>query len=92
MLRMNTFLDLRAVLPTIRVPTLVVQAIDDRDVDVRDGRYLAEHIPGAKLVELPTGDHLWWVSHQEEIVGEIEEFLTGSRAAVRPARRTLQDY
>jgi len=82
MIRMNTFLDLRAVLPSIRVPTLVVQAIDDRDVDVGDGRYLAAHIPGAKLVELPTGDHLWWVSHQEEIVGEIQEFLTGSRAAV----------
>ena len=79
MLRMNTYVDLRAVLPTIRVPTLVLQALDDRDVDVRDGRYLAEHIPGAKYVELPSGDHMWWVSHQDEIIGEIQEFLTGAR-------------
>jgi pimeloyl-ACP methyl ester carboxylesterase/class 3 adenylate cyclase len=82
MLRMNTFVDVRSVLPTIRVPTLVLQAIDDRDVDVRDGRYLAEHIPGAKYVELPSGDHMWWISHQEEIIAEIQEFLTGTRPAV----------
>ena len=79
MLRMNTYVDLRAVLPTIGVPTLILQAIDDRDVDVRDGRYLAEHILGAKYVELPSGDHMWWVSHQDEIIGEIQEFLTGAR-------------
>ena len=82
MLRMNTYVDVRAVLPTIRVPTLVLQAIDDRDVDVRDGQFIAEHIPGAKYVELPSGDHMWWVSHQDEIVSEIQEFLTGSRPAV----------
>ena len=82
MLRMNTYVDLRAVLPTIRVPTLVLQAIDDRDVDVRDGRYIAEHIPNAKYVELRSGDHMWWVSHQDEIISEIQEFLTGSRPAV----------
>ncbi len=82
MLRMNTYVDVRAVLPTIRVPTLVLQAIGDRDVDARDGRFIADHIPAAKYVELPSGDHMWWVSHQEEIVGEIQEFLTGSRPAV----------
>ncbi|MGH2490435.1 MAG: adenylate/guanylate cyclase domain-containing protein [Candidatus Limnocylindria bacterium] len=82
MLRMNTFVDVRAVLPTIRVPTLVLQAIGDRDVDVRDGRYLADHIASAKYIELPSGDHVWWVSHQEEIIGEIQQFLTGSRPAV----------
>jgi pimeloyl-ACP methyl ester carboxylesterase/class 3 adenylate cyclase len=82
MLRMNTYVDVRAVLPTIRVPTLVLQAIGDRDVDVRDGRFIADLIPDAKYVELPSGDHMWWVSHQEEIVGEIQEFLTGSRPAV----------
>lgn len=82
LLRMNSYVDVRAVLPTIRVPTLVLQAIGDRDVDVRDGRYLAEHIPGAKYVELPSGDHVWWVSHQDEIIGEIQEFLTGTRPPV----------
>jgi pimeloyl-ACP methyl ester carboxylesterase/class 3 adenylate cyclase len=82
MLRMNTLVDVRAVLPTIRVPTLVLHAVGDRDVDVRDARYLADHIAGAKYVELPSGDHSWWVSHQEEIIGEIQEFLTGARPAV----------
>jgi pimeloyl-ACP methyl ester carboxylesterase/class 3 adenylate cyclase len=82
MLRMNTLVDVRAVLPTIRVPTLVLHAIGDRDVDVRDARYLADHIAGAKYVELPSGDHSWWVSHQEEIIGEIQEFLTGTRPAI----------
>jgi len=79
MLRMNTFVDVRSVLPTIRVPTLIIQAVGDRDVDVRDGRYLADHIPSAKYVELPSGDHWWWVSHEEEVVAEIQEFLTGTR-------------
>ena len=74
MLRMNTLVDVRAVLPTIRVPTLVLHAVGDRDVDVRDARYLADHITGAKYVELPSGDHAWWVSHQEEIVGEIQGY------------------
>jgi pimeloyl-ACP methyl ester carboxylesterase/class 3 adenylate cyclase len=86
LLRMNTYVDLRAVLPTIRVPTLVLQALDDRDVDARDGRYLAQHIPGAKYVELPSGDHMWWVSHQDEIIGEIQEFLTGARPVVEVDR------
>ena len=81
-LRMNTLIDVRAVLPSIRVPTLVLQAMGDRDVDVRDGRYLADHIPNAKYVELPSGDHLWWVSHHDEIVGEVQEFLTGTRPSV----------
>jgi class 3 adenylate cyclase len=82
LLRMNTFVDVRAVLPQVRVPTLVLQAVGDRDVDVRDGRYLAEHIPGAKYVELASGDHMWWVSHQDEILGEAQEFLTGTRQSV----------
>jgi class 3 adenylate cyclase len=82
LLRMNTFVDVRAVLPQVHVPTLVIQAVDDRDVDVRDGRYLAEHIPGAKYVELASGDHMWWVSHQDEILGEAQEFLTGTRQSV----------
>ena len=82
MLRMNTYVDVRAVLPSIRVPTLILQAVGDRDVDVRDGRYLAAQIPGAKYVELPSGDHMWWVSHQDEILGEVQEFLTGTRPSV----------
>ena len=48
-------------------------------VDVRSGRYLAEHIPGAKYVELPGEDHLWWIADQDAILDEVEEFLTGVR-------------
>ena len=76
-----TIVDVRAVLPAIRVPTLVLQAVGDRDVNVEDGRYLASHIPGAKYVELPSGDHIFWVSHQDEIVSEVQAFLTGSSSA-----------
>jgi class 3 adenylate cyclase len=81
LLRMNTFGDVRSVLASVRVPTLILHAIGDRDVTLGDARYLASSIPGAKYVELPSGDHMWWVSHQDEIIAEIQEFLTGVRPA-----------
>lgn len=84
--RMNHLIDVRAILPTIHVPTLVLHRSGDQAVDVEQGRYLAEHIPGARLVELPGNDHLWWVGNSESIVNEIEEFLTGERRAVEPDR------
>jgi len=71
--------DVRGVLPTIRVPTLVVHRVGDRVFQVGHGRYLAEHIPGAKYVELPGEDHLFFVGDTETMLGEIEEFLTGVR-------------
>ena len=71
--------DLRAVLPTIRVPTLVLHRVGDRFVRVGHGRYLAQHIPGAKYVELPGDDHLFYVGDTEAMLAEIEEFLTGVR-------------
>ena len=75
-------IDVRHVLPTIRVPTLVLHRRDDSLIDVRAGRYLAEHIPGAKYVELPGIDHLWWIAGDtESIVDEVQEFLTGVRPA-----------
>jgi pimeloyl-ACP methyl ester carboxylesterase len=77
--------DTRAILPTIHVPTLVVHRRDDRAVDVRNGRYLAEHIPAAKYVELPGIDHIPWID-AEEIVGEIQEFVTGARPLVEVDR------
>jgi pimeloyl-ACP methyl ester carboxylesterase len=80
LMRMNSYVDVRAILPLVRVPTLVLQAEGDRDVRAEEGRYLAEHIPGARYVELPSGDHLWFVSHEAETVGEIQEFLTGARS------------
>ncbi|MDQ2963473.1 MAG: adenylate/guanylate cyclase domain-containing protein [Pseudomonadota bacterium] len=79
LLRMNTQIDMRAVLPTIRVPTLIVHRIGDRDVNIEEGRYIAARIPGAKLVELPGEDHLPWVSDQDAFLDEVQEFLTGVR-------------
>jgi len=79
--RMNTEIDIRRVLPTVRVPTLVVHRTGDQCLKVEEGRYLAENIPGAKFVELPGIDHLPFVGAQEEILDEIEEFLTGVRHA-----------
>ncbi|MGE5690698.1 MAG: adenylate/guanylate cyclase domain-containing protein [Pseudomonadota bacterium] len=82
LLRMNSEIDIRGILPTIRVPTLVLHRRDDREVAVDEGRWLASRIPGARFVELPGGDHLPWVGDSEAIVAEVEEFLTGSRTAV----------
>jgi class 3 adenylate cyclase len=74
-------MDIRDVLPAIRVPTLVLHRRDDRMVSVEMGRYIADHIPGAKFVELPGRDHLPFVGDQDAILDEIEEFLTGARHA-----------
>ena len=79
LLRMNSQIDVRAVLPTIRVPTLVLQRVGDRDVKVEEGRWIAAAIPGAKYVELPGDEHLIWAGDVEAVVDEAEEFLTGSR-------------
>jgi class 3 adenylate cyclase len=74
--RMNASIDVRHVLPTIRVPTLVVHRTGDRAVDVRSGRLIAERIPGARLVELPGNDH-YPVIEPERFLSEVEQFLTG---------------
>lgn len=76
--RMNTEIDIRHVLPTIRVPTLIIHRTGDLCLKVEEGRYLAEKIPGAKFVELPGVDHLPFVADQESILDEIELFLTGA--------------
>ena len=72
--------DIRAVLPMIKTPTLVLHRVDNAFVRIGHGRYLAENIAGAKLVELPGRDHLPFVGETDALIGEIEEFLTGSRA------------
>jgi class 3 adenylate cyclase len=78
-------LDVRSVLAEVRVPTLVLHARDNRFVRATHGRYLADHIPGATYVELPTADHVPWADG-ELYAGEIEEFLTGARRADRSHR------
>ncbi len=76
--RMNSEIDIRPVLPTIRVPTLVIHRTGDLCLKVEEGRYVASKIPGAKFVELPGVDHLPFVGDQDAILDPIEEFLTGS--------------
>src|SRR5919108_222932 len=77
--RMNSQIDVREVLPTIQAPTLVLQRVDDRDVNVEEGRWIAQQIPGAKYVELPGDEHLIWAGDVDAVVDEVEEFLTGAR-------------
>jgi class 3 adenylate cyclase len=80
-LRMTAQMDVRAALPSISVPTLVVHRRDDRIIPSENSTYLAEHIEGARHVELPGEDHLWWVGDADALLDEIEEFVTGSRGA-----------
>ena len=77
--KMNAEIDVRQVLPTIRVPTLVIHRSGDMCLKVEEGRFVASNIAGCKYVELGGIDHLPFVGNQTEILDEIEEFLTGVR-------------
>jgi pimeloyl-ACP methyl ester carboxylesterase len=81
LLRMNSEIDVRGVLPTIQVPTLVLHRVGDHDVNIEEARYIASRVPGAKLVELEGEDHMLWAGDTDAIADEIEEFLTGVRPA-----------
>jgi class 3 adenylate cyclase len=70
---------------TINVPTLVVHADEDL-VPIQAGRYLADHIPGARFLEVKGQDHAPWLSAPDRVAGEMEEFLTGARHAREPDR------
>jgi pimeloyl-ACP methyl ester carboxylesterase/DNA-binding winged helix-turn-helix (wHTH) protein len=84
--QMNAEIDVRQVLPSIRVPTLVIHRSEDKCLKVEEGRYVAERIPGARYVELPGRDHLPFVGDQDAILDEVEEFLTGVRHTLEPDR------
>jgi class 3 adenylate cyclase len=86
LLRMNLEIDVRQALPAIHVPTLILHCSDDLRVDVENSRYLAKRLPGARYVEIPGGDHSWMHAKVDEILDEIEEFVTGERHAVEPDR------
>jgi class 3 adenylate cyclase len=75
--RMSAEIDIRHVLPAIRVPTLVMHRTDE--VLAEASRYVGERIPGAKVVELPGRDHMPWLGDQDAPLDEIQEFLTGVR-------------
>jgi class 3 adenylate cyclase len=77
--RMNAEIDVRPILGTIRVPTLILHRSGDRVIPVEAGRYLAERIPNASFVQLGGDDHLPWIGDTDAVLGEIEEFLTGVR-------------
>ena len=78
--------DVRDILPTIHVPTLVIHRRGDRVVNWRAGRDLAERIAGSRYVELEGIDHLPWAGDSEAVIGEVQEFLTGARSAAEPDR------
>jgi pimeloyl-ACP methyl ester carboxylesterase len=93
---MSSLMDVRAVLPLLHVPALVLERKDvfapKAGVDVRsleEGEYVAARIPGAKLVVLPGEDYLPWVGDQEAIVSEVAAFVTGTRPAAEPDRVLL---
>jgi pimeloyl-ACP methyl ester carboxylesterase len=79
-------IDVRDILPTIHVPTLVLHRRGDRVVNRRAGKALADAIPDSRYVELPGIDHLPWAGDAESVLGEIEEFLTGARSTPEPDR------
>jgi len=79
-------LDFRSILPAIRVPTLVLHRKDNFYVRVENGRYLADHIEGAKFVEIPGRDHFFHAGDIEALLAPVEEFLTGKRTAVEDDR------
>jgi pimeloyl-ACP methyl ester carboxylesterase/DNA-binding SARP family transcriptional activator len=78
-LKMSQAIDVRSILATISVPTLVVHCTGDPAVPVEHGRHLAEHIPGARYIELPGDDHLTIREGDHGVFDDIEEFLTGTR-------------
>lgn len=79
-------IDIRPVLPSIQAPTLVVHRRDDRFVPIAAGRYLAEHIDGARFVELDGDEHFWFLGDVDPVVEEIVEFITGTRPTAEPDR------
>jgi pimeloyl-ACP methyl ester carboxylesterase len=73
--RMNTPIDVRGHLPSIRAPTLVMHRADDGDALLAEGRYIADHIPGATLLELPGRDHLIFVGDRDGVIAAARDFI-----------------
>ena len=79
-------MDVRDVLPSIRVPTLVMHRAEDSFIKVEHSRYIASKVPGSRYVELEGGDNMFSLGDSEAVIGEIEEFLTGTRHEREPDR------
>jgi len=87
LMRANYEIDVRSLLPAIRVPTLILHRAGDKLVPIRAGRYLAEHIPGAKYAEIPGTDHFVFDQETQDIIADqIQEFITGERRRLEPDR------
>jgi pimeloyl-ACP methyl ester carboxylesterase len=87
LLSANYEIDVRSLLPTVQAPTLILHRAGDALVPVAAGRYLADHISGAKYVEVPGSDHLVLDQETQDVIaGEIEEFMTGMRHYLEPNR------
>jgi pimeloyl-ACP methyl ester carboxylesterase len=86
LLRMMLDVDVRPLLPAIRVPVAILHRAGDVAVDISHARYMAEHIPGARYVEFPGSDHLPWIGDTEPVVAEIQELVTGTRPEMEPDR------
>ena len=78
--KMSSQMDVRRLLPSISIPTLVIHRVGDLCEKVEGGRYLASNIPGAKLVEAPGDNHLAWIGAQDEVLDPVEAFLTDLRS------------
>jgi len=85
-MKMNREIDVRQVLPSIRVPTLILHRTAERVSDVEHARYMAQNIPGAKLVEFPGEDHVPWIGDRDAILDEVEQFVTGARHSYESER------
>jgi class 3 adenylate cyclase len=83
--RMAFDIDVRSVVPSVRVPALILHALDDQVCHIENARWLSAHMPNAHYVELPGGDHVPWFD-PDRVIAEIREFLTGSREAEAPDR------
>jgi class 3 adenylate cyclase len=86
-LEANAIADARALLPTITVPTLVLHRTNSPVIPIEHGRYMAEHIPGARLVELPGGDLAPYWEYPELFIGAVEDFVAGAQPAGDPDRQ-----
>ena len=84
-IRMNAAIDVRHILPDLHLPILVLHRTGDSWIEVGHSRYLAEHLPNARYVELPDTDHRLWLGDTERLLTEIEVFLTGAKH--RPRRQ-----
>ena len=84
LMEMNSQIDITDILPSIRVPALVIHRSDDVLIDIDAGRLLGSTIPGATYVELPGNDHLPWIGNAESVIEAIGKFLQGTATADVP--------